>query len=94
VQPRPIGAKYIAKLLDQPARSSIPVARRDRAMLELLYATGMRVSELVSLDTENIHLQSEKPFARCRAGAAGRVMFLLPDGVTKHSWGISNRRGP
>jgi len=71
VLPRPIGAREIATLLEQPARRSTPEARRDRAMLELLYATGMRVSELVSLDIDDIHLDSKRPFVRCpgRRGA-------------------------
>jgi len=66
--PRPIGAREIATLLEQPARRSTPEARRDRAMLELLYATGMRVSELVSLDIDNIHLDSKRP-GQPRSGA-------------------------
>ena len=65
VLPRPIGAREIATLLEQPARRSTPEARRDRAMLELLYATGMRVSELVALDIDNIHLERKRPFVRC-----------------------------
>ena len=65
VLPRAAGAKEIARLLQQPARRSTPEARRDRAMLELLYATGMRVSELVSLDIENIYLEGKRPFVRC-----------------------------
>ena len=70
VLPRPIGAREIATLLEQPARRSTPEARRDRAMLELLYATGMRVSELVSLDIDNIHLDNKRPFVRC-SGSRG-----------------------
>ena len=68
VLPRPIGVKEIARLLEQPARRSTPEAKRDRAMIELLYATGMRVSELVSLDLENINLESKRPFVRCPGG--------------------------
>ena len=49
-------------LLSSPAGNT-PEATRNRAMLELLYATGMRVSELVSLDLEDIDL--EQSFVRC-----------------------------
>src|SRR5438128_7999808 len=63
--PRAISPNEVDELLEQPARRSTPEAKRDRAMLELLYATGMRVSELVSLDIENIYLEGKRPFVRC-----------------------------
>ncbi len=42
-------------LLEAPAANS-PVAQRDKAMIELLYATGLRVSELVNLQLRDIKL--------------------------------------
>jgi integrase/recombinase XerD len=45
------------KLLAEPAKLSSPEAKRDVMMLELLYATGLRISELVSLDVKNIDLE-------------------------------------
>jgi integrase/recombinase XerD len=45
------------KLLAEPAKLSTPEARRDAVMLELLYATGLRISELVSLNVKNIDLE-------------------------------------
>lgn len=46
----------VNKLLDQP-RGNSPKEIRDRAMLELLYATGIRVSELISLKVSDVNLQ-------------------------------------
>ncbi len=43
------------KLLEQPSGNS-PKELRDRAMLELLYATGVRVTELISLELADIHM--------------------------------------
>jgi integrase/recombinase XerD len=45
------------RLLGEPAKLSTPEARRDAVMLELLYATGLRIGELVALNTENIDLE-------------------------------------
>jgi len=45
------------KLLAEPAKLSTPEAQRDAVMLELLYATGLRISELVSLNIKDIDLE-------------------------------------
>ena len=56
--PRSLTIEEVDTLLEQPARSNAPSAQRDKAMLELAYATGMRVTELVSLDAAQVSLES------------------------------------
>jgi integrase/recombinase XerD len=61
--PRSISPSEVQRLLEQPTREGElnghrPEISRDRAMLETLYSTGMRVSELVSLDCEDVDLAS------------------------------------
>src|SRR2546428_2452097 len=63
--PKAISPNEVDELLEQPARRNTPEAKRDRAMLELLYATGMRVTELVSLDIGNVHLDPRNGYVRC-----------------------------
>jgi integrase/recombinase XerD len=62
-------------LLETPSSNSA-AGKRDKAMMELLYATGIRVSELVSLNTENINLQLG--FIRCMS--AGMKERIVPFG--------------
>jgi integrase/recombinase XerD len=71
--PRSISQSEVERLLEQPDRDSRsagnrPENSRDRAMLETLYSTGMRVSELVALDCEDVDLPARS--MRC----AGRTV--------------------
>jgi integrase/recombinase XerD len=56
--PKAVSAEDMERLLLAPARQQTPKALRDRALLELLYATGLRVTEVVSLDVDDINLAS------------------------------------
>lgn len=53
--PKPISINQVRALLEQPTKSTTPEAKRDEAMLQLLYASGMRVSELTSLNVEDVN---------------------------------------
>lgn len=72
--PRAISPHQVDELLELPLRSSSPEGLRDKAMLELLYATGVRVSELVSLNVPDISL--EEGTVHCRG--KGERQRLLP----------------
>ncbi len=75
--PRALTVAEVDELLEQPARRNTPEARRDKAMLELLYATGLRVTELVSLDLNDIALESDPVTVRCVGkGERERVLPL------------------
>lgn len=70
--PRVLTVEEMDSLLKVPDISKIP-GIRDKAMLELLYATGLRVSELVNLDLDNISL--EMGYVRCWGkGAKERIV--------------------
>ncbi len=53
--PEILSTNEVVKLLEQPSGDS-PKDLRDKAMLELLYATGMRVTELITLKTTDVNL--------------------------------------
>lgn len=65
----------VVKLLEEP-KGSNPKELRDKAMLELLYATGIRVTELISLTTAQLNMQMN--YIICNDGHKGRI---IPFGI-------------
>ena len=61
--PKVLGVEQIERLFTAPGRSD-PWWRRDRALLELLYATGCRASEISHLKLNNVHL--DESYCVCR----------------------------
>lgn len=78
--PQVLTIQEIELLLSSPDTRS-PQGVRDRAMLELLYATGIRVSELIALDVRDV--QPGMRFIRC--GGAGKER-ILPIGAPAAEW--------
>jgi integrase/recombinase XerD len=54
--PKFLSIEEVDRLMEQPDEST-PRGLRDRAMIELLYATGMRVSELINVRASDLHLR-------------------------------------
>lgn len=80
-KPTSIAYDDILRLLAEPAKRKTSQASRDRALLEVLYATGMRVSEVVALNVGDVRL-SPSASVRCRGrGGKERTMPLGPRAV-------------
>jgi integrase/recombinase XerC len=71
--PRHLDLTDMDRLLETPDPSS-PLGRRDRAILELLYASGLRLSELVGLDLDSVNLSSRM----VRVLGKGRKERIVP----------------
>ena len=56
--PKVLSHEQVERLLIAPGSSNTPKSSRDRALLELLYATGMRVTEVVSLRVSDVDLEA------------------------------------
>ena len=69
--PSVLTSNEVALLLEQPKNVNLK-GTRDKAMLEFAYATGMRVTEIISLNVEDINL--ETGYATCRNGKKERTV--------------------
>jgi len=72
--PRAISQQDVERLLDAASQQDNPRGLRDRAIMELLYATGMRVSELVALNVGDINVAS----ASVRVFGKGNKERIIP----------------
>lgn len=72
--PHPLGHDEIGRLLSQPDPVE-PLGIRDQAMIELLYATGLRVSELVLLETHRINFEGNYLTVRGKGAKVRLVPF-------------------
>ncbi len=73
--PQILSGREVELLLSQPVTAD-PKGLRDKAMLEVMYATGIRVSELIDLDVEDVNL--EMGVIRCNSTKKSRVIPLYP----------------
>ncbi len=76
--PKALTVDQVSRLLDAAHVDDGPVALRDAALLEFLYATGARVSEALGMDLDDIDLDEELPVVRLFG--KGRKERLVPLG--------------
>lgn len=69
-----LSGEQVDRLLNAPSQDSIQ-GKRDKAILEVLFSTGLRVSELTKLDRDKVNLDT-KEFGIIGKGGKARVVFL------------------
>jgi len=79
--PKHLSIEDVDRLIEQPDVAT-PFGLRDRAMIELLYATGMRVSELINIRAADLHLAEE--YLTCIG--KGNKERLIPIGAQAADW--------
>ena len=83
--PAHLSVDEMSRVLDAPDASS-PLGRRDRAILELFYASGLRLSELVGLDVEDVNLSARIVRVRGKGGKERLVPFNTSAQKALRSW--------
>ena len=76
--PQILTGKEVELLFQQPKVSEMKGCR-DKAMLEVLYATGIRVSELIGLNIDDVSLPGS--FIRCESGEKMRIIPIYPEAL-------------
>ena len=76
--PQILTSREVDQLLEQPSCTD-PKGYRDKAMLEALYATGIRVSELISLDEGDVNLSIG--VLHCKSRSKERMIPLYPAAI-------------
>ena len=87
--PAHLAVDEMSKLLDQPD-TSVPLGRRDKAILELFYASGLRLSELTGLDVDDLNLSGRVVRVLGKGGKERIVPFNDPTARALREW-LSDR---
>jgi integrase/recombinase XerC len=83
--PAHLGEAEMSRLLEMPDASQ-PLGRRDRAILELFYASGLRLSELVGLDVDDLNLSGRVVRVLGKGGKQRLVPFNRSAEAAVRAW--------
>jgi integrase/recombinase XerD len=90
--PKALSVTEVDELLEQPLKKDTSESRRDRAMLEIGYATGVRVTELVSLDIDDVNMSGH--YVRCMGkGSKERTIPIHEQAATAVNDYLNDSRG-
>lgn len=79
--PRALSRKQMERLLTASSMGDTPLGLRDRALLELLYATGMRASEVITVTLDNLNLVAAT--VRCFGKGSKERVLPLYSGIVE-----------
>ena len=89
--PKCLSEEEVSRLLAAAYKSGSNEGQRDATILELLYATGLRVGELVSLNVRDVDL--EESYVRCWGkGSKERIAYLYPKALAELKRYLGNAR--
>ncbi len=77
--PKPLLAKEVDAILSAAKNNSSIEGFRDSAMLSLMYWTGLRVSELIALNIDNLYISESEPYLRCYGKGDRERTIPIPD---------------
>ena len=89
--PKPLSEEDVQRLLEEPFKSDSSEGLRDGAMMELLYASGLRVSEMINLNVRDVNVDEQ--YLRCMGkGSKERVVPLYDRVVNVVQHYVTNGR--
>lgn len=86
-----LSSNEVVRLLETPVTTS-PQGQRDRAMLELLYASGLRVSEIVGLDLGSVNIETREVRVWGKGSKERMVLMGKPAATALDRYIIKGRR--
>ena len=88
--PKALSTDQVQQLLDAPTNDT-PAGLRDQVMLEILYSSGLRITELIDLDVDDVDLDSQTLRCRGKGNRERVVPFGGPAAAAIDAWLVRGR---